>query len=270
MERREIDLTTPRRRALNRLLQCVLPLESRLGLIEAAAGAPGTLTRHVHRWRLRALLFYRSTHSVTDEPWSDEQDELESLMFQSDLLNDDGKAARCIGPASESSSRKRRDLGPVKRDLLRQDGWHPERVRDLEPTFTESEIWAAYERLPFTTEDLHSAIAARRHRSRPQEFLIDVLRVFLAVYKPSLDEFSEALGLKTRTIERYANEGVKLLEQIMAATLMACATKEAIESANERQIQAQEAANERQLRAILTALGVDPVREAEQLLAEEF
>jgi hypothetical protein len=102
----------------------------------------------------------------------------------------------------------------------------------------------------FELSDFQSAVIAGRHRTPRQREAKEALCVWLAWKrpKPNLDSLSAVLECDARTLRYYRKEGTKLIAEL----------KEFIEESNERQ-----------LAAILAALGINVVAEAEALLEEQ-
>lgn len=199
---------------------------------------------------LRGALRRVERRLVTSEEFA-----VEKLMWQRDILNTNGCQRITTSGAKDSSGslstqESRRYFGAdeaAKRELLMHENAS---VREY------SQGWMPTgARLPFSVEELREAIKAKRHRTDEQELILDVFRVYLADRKPPSKPLADALGCGLMTIERYRHEGAKMLAEIITAEVKAI--RDEIREDNDRQ-----------LKAILTALGIDPVKEAERVLED--
>lgn len=190
--------------------------------------------------RMERLPWYSEPFTELQE-WIDHAD---GGMRQHDILNQDGRSAKVLRPGDRKGQGKRRhhDLGRDE-EALSGGGF----------SITYGKPDTPLPRLPFEARELREAISARRHRSGEQKLIVDVFRVYLAKYKPHDETLANALGCGKRTIERYRSEGSKLLEELTKEVKLA--VKESVHEEHERQ-----------LTAILTALGIDPIRDAEKIL----
>lgn len=243
----QLDATTPHRRAFNRELVRRERRQRRYRMGQAALGR--ALLPHENDASRLILAYAALVDSAAEQKrgrFTPFQNDCAELMWQRDILNERGHRAVVVrsGDTSKQSKRRHEALGQDV-EFLVSGGWRSEEV----PVG-----WSyAGPPLPFTHDELRAAIRAGRHRSPEQNLILDVFRVFVAHHKPPTQTLADALDCGSTTIDRYRKKGAKLLEQIIA---------EEVERAVEK-------SNERQLRVILAALGIDPVGEAEQFLADE-
>lgn len=195
---------------------------------------------------------------LPDVPWetarlTPEQRDCQELMRQDDphgILNTDGwrrAGGIVVGRRAREYFGTRRSAAEA---LIGEGHAHLTR--------TYAQEWTPPSRLPFHVEELQAAMDNKRHRTAEQRLIIDVFCVYLAEHKPPSRTIAAALGRGERTIKDYRAKGAKLLTEIIAAEVRA-----AVADAMHQE-------REEHLRALLAALGIDPVSEAERVLVEEM
>jgi hypothetical protein len=106
----------------------------------------------------------------------------------------------------------------------------------------------ALQGLPCSIEELREAISAGRHRTGEQQLFRDVLSIFIAHQEPRRRALADLLHCNPSTISRLNQGGVELLAEI----------RDQLEESSDK------------LDLILSALNLDPVREAEIALEAEL